>query len=196
MLQKTLFFFSHPNLLLQNQPPPRRKAKRRRRSVSFGVPWKAVKRSWVHDIRIPWRWWTIWQVGKNGFGWFDGKVGWKKLVMVFCWFVVVVVFLKWCRVDGGHHFRMDRLLAESPEHKICLQLAYDTTKTPKFFYQKQLIIQHIHTYLPSLLPKKKSITKVLFGVNFPPIISQITTCQVCYMSSASWVKLHLYLLEL
>lgn len=75
--------------------------------------------------------------------------------MVFCWFVVVVVFLKWCRVDGGHHFRMDRLLAESPEHKICLQLAYDTTKTPKFFYQKQLIIQHIHTYLPSLLPQKK-----------------------------------------
>ena len=51
--------------------------------------------------------------------------------------VCSVFFQKWCRVDDGHHFRMDRFLAEPPEHKICLQQAYDTTKTPKFFYQKQ-----------------------------------------------------------
>lgn len=104
----------------------------------------------------------------------------KKVGDGFCWFVCF--FQKWCRVVDGHHFRMDRLLAESPEHKICLQQAYDTTKTPKFFHQKQGQLSNTHTYLPP--QKKKNIPKV-FCVNFHPIISQIENCQVCYMSLAS-----------
>ena len=94
------------------------------------------------------------------------------------WFLLVCLFFfqKWCRVDDGHHFRMDRLLAEPPEHKICLQQAYDTTKTPKFFHHKQLIIQH--TYLPPPKHKKKHHQGVLC---FPPIISQIVLSGVLHV---------------
>ena len=99
----------------------------------------------------------------------NNLAGWEKRVWVMWWeswmkkvddvFVGLLLFFfqKWCRVDDGHHFRMDRLLAEPPEHKICLQQAYDTPKTPKFFYQKQLIIQHM-TYIPTSSPTQKKQT--------------------------------------
>ena len=181
--RKCEFFSSHPNLLLQNQPPPKAQGKTAEAERIFrraleGCEEKLGARH-PHTLTLM----------NNLAGW--EKPGWGDLMgkldeKSWWWFLLVcsVFFQKWCRVDGGHHFRMNRFLPESPEHQICIQLAYDTTKTPKFFHQKQGQLSNM-TYLPPL-PQKQNITKVFFCKLSPHhFTNRFVRCVTCHRQ-AEW----------